>query len=200
MGLLQGAMRSHPDSHRQSRFARPRLVGCKSRFLAAIGAFALISAAPLFGESPFERELKQLTEQRDKDLAAARPINLRYQDLFNQLLRRATQSNDFDTALKIKGEIQKLPPASADAQNALSKALRDSKWTWGPPSGIVAFNADGTMTSSAGWSSSWEVTAPKTVTLRDGTARQTTLHFDDRFSKFSGADYSGTIKVKGTRK
>ena len=166
-----------------------------------ISAFALFSTAPLFAESLFERELKQLTEQRDKALAAAaEPINRRYQASLDQLLRRATQANDLDTAIKIKDEIKKLPSANTDAQNDLTKALRDSKWTWEPPSGIVTFDADGTMKNSAGWSCSWAVTAPKTVTLQSGSERKAILHFDDALSKFSGTDFSGTIKVKGTRK
>lgn len=54
-----------------------------------------ILSTPLFAESFYERELKQITEKRDKDLAtAAKPINRTYQDGLKNLLIRASNSND----------------------------------------------------------------------------------------------------------
>ena len=62
--------------------------------------------ATLHAETPSEREFKQLRDQRDKAVAAAiEPINRRYQSSLDQLLRRATQANDLETALKIKQEM-----------------------------------------------------------------------------------------------
>ena len=64
-------------------------------------------ASTLRAESPFERELKQLREQRDKTVAAAvEPINRKYQVSLDQLLRRATQGNDLQAAMKIKQEME----------------------------------------------------------------------------------------------
>ena len=64
-------------------------------------------ASTLLAESPFERELKQLREQRDKTVAAAvEPINRKYQVSLDQLLRRATQGNDLQAAMKIKQEME----------------------------------------------------------------------------------------------
>jgi hypothetical protein len=60
----------------------------------------------LRAETPAERELKLLQNQRDKAIAtASEPINRKFQAALEQLLRRATQSNDLETALKIKQEL-----------------------------------------------------------------------------------------------
>src|SRR5688572_29904440 len=67
----------------------------------AVTLCAFVSAAS--GESAFERDLKQLIDQRDKAIAAAAaPINTRFNTAAEQLLRRATQSGDLDSANKIK--------------------------------------------------------------------------------------------------
>ena len=68
--------------------------------------FLAIVASSLQAETPFEREYKLLRDQRDKAIAAAiDPINRRHQASLDQLLRRATQGNDLETALKIKQEL-----------------------------------------------------------------------------------------------
>ncbi len=162
--------------------------------------FTLFFNASLFAQSPIERELAQAKEQRDKALTtAAEPIQRKYQATLEQLLRRAMQANDLEAAIKIKGEIKKLPRTNAEERNDLANALRGSKWTWEPPNGTVAFDNAGKMTASAGWSCSWEVTAPRTVTLRSPESGTATLQFDEEFTKFSGHDFSGTIPVKGAR-
>ncbi len=67
---------------------------------------AAAAIANLRAETPAERELKLLHEQRDKAVAAAvEPIHRKYQAALEQLLRRATQANDLETALKIKQEM-----------------------------------------------------------------------------------------------
>ncbi len=91
-------------------------------------------------ETPFERDFMQLREQRDRALAtASEPINRRYKESLDQLLRRATQANDLDTALKIRtelGVITVAPPATPpppppakdkDAQPPQAVALTDLK-------------------------------------------------------------------------
>ena len=155
--------------------------------------FALFLTAPLFAESPIERELTQVTAKRDKALATAtESIQRKHLTTLEQLLRRAMQANDLDAATKIKAKLKKLPRTNADQRNDLANALRGSKWTWEPPNGTVTFDAEGNMTASAGWSCSWEVTAPRTVTLRSPKSETTTLQFDADFTKFSGNDFSGT--------
>ena len=78
----------------------------------------------LRAETPAERELKLLQDQRDKAIAiASEPINRKYQAALEQLLRRATQSNDLETALKIKQELG-TPATSA----ATSTERTHHKW------------------------------------------------------------------------
>ena len=171
-----------------------------TRFIALSFLSTTLFASSVFGESPIERELAQVAEQRDKALAAAAdPIQRKYHATLEQLLRRAMKANDLDAALKIKNELKKLPRTDGDQRNDLANSLRGSKWTWEPPNGFVTFDASGKMTASAGWSCSWEVTAPKTVTLSSTNSGKTTLQFDEDFAKFSGHDFSGTIAVKGAR-
>ena len=87
-----------------------------------------ILSTPLFGESIYERELKQLTEKRDKELATAtKPINLSYQAALQNLLLRASKNNDaaipaIADALKTIG-VAAATPTSADS-SASTKAKR----------------------------------------------------------------------------
>src|ERR1700744_1129807 len=75
-------------------------------------ALTLISIAPLvFAGSEYDRQLAELTAERDKAISEANePINRRYQAALQDLLRKATMSNDLDAAVKIKAAL-----ASADA-------------------------------------------------------------------------------------
>lgn len=68
----------------------------------AIAATASFSAS-LHAQSPYLREFTQIQEQRDKAITAAiEPVNRRYQASLEQLMRKATQANDLDTANRIK--------------------------------------------------------------------------------------------------
>ena len=97
-----------------------------------------VTAPFLFADSQFGTELKQLQDQREKALAAAtEPVNRRHQAALESLLRRATQANDLDAALKIKEELQKLgsaapPPGSVSGVTveSLTNRLIGTKWTY----------------------------------------------------------------------
>ena len=95
---------------------------------------AAASTLSLRAEAPFEREFNQLREQRDKLIAAAaEPINRKYQVSLDQLLRRAMQGNDLDTALKIKQEmagsaITAAPATIAKPESATHKAKTKKQW------------------------------------------------------------------------
>jgi hypothetical protein len=71
---------------------------------------ALVALAPaLLAQSDADREFKQLTDQRDRAIAAVdEPINRRYAADLEALLRRATLANDLTTALKIKQTLARL--------------------------------------------------------------------------------------------
>ena len=56
---------------------------------------SLTLATAALAQSPFERELGKLGEQRERDLnAATDPINRRYKESLDALLRRATQAGE----------------------------------------------------------------------------------------------------------
>jgi len=76
-------------------------------------AFTVLPPA-LLAETPYEHDLKLLKEQRDRAVATAvEPINRRYKESLEQLLKRATQGNDLDTALKVKTELGTAPAVPA---------------------------------------------------------------------------------------
>lgn len=85
------------------------------------------------------RELKRLQDERDKGMAAAvEPVKRRYLSALEPLLRRATQMNDLETAIKIREEMQKLGAVAAAAgQQGVAPAsfqsrLVNTKWVyWG---------------------------------------------------------------------
>jgi hypothetical protein len=63
----------------------------------------LLITAPVLADSAFERDLGKLGEQREREMTAAiEPINRRYKEALESLLRRATQAGDLDAAIKIR--------------------------------------------------------------------------------------------------
>ncbi len=137
--------------------------------------FVAIFASTLRAETPMEREFKQVREQRDKAIAAAvDPINRRYQASLEQLLRRATQASDLETALKIKKEMgtaaaaakPESPAAGAKTPEEIEAYLTTNVWMMTKdkkPMGELKFNAGG----SAYWGKkrTWAVTSKGKVTL-----------------------------------
>jgi hypothetical protein len=164
--------------------------------IIATASFAILLLASAAGQTDTARELKQLQDQRDKAIStAAEPINRRYAASLEQLLRRAIQTSDLDTANKIRAELQKLGVTASAVgagsgsvlgqtdeakRNALRTHLRDSKWKL---SGGKSFElrADGSTTASwHGRKGSWKVTGPNTAEIsitNSGAQRKVT--FDD---------------------
>ena len=89
----------------------------------------------LRAETPTEREFKLLQDQRNKAIAvASEPINRRYQTALEQLLRRATQANDLETALKIKQEIgASATSATPDSKSEFTTWLQSVKLSHNQP-------------------------------------------------------------------
>ena len=87
-------------------------------------------------DSQYERELRQLADQRDKALAGAiEPINKRYQTALEQLLKRATQANALDDAIKIREALALLAAQDATGANSrtpnrqtLQRKLPGTQW------------------------------------------------------------------------
>ena len=91
-------------------------------------SFALVVAVftqpDAVADLSFASDLAQLSEQRDKAISAAtEPINRRYQTSLEQLLRKATQANDLETAVKIKEAI------SALLQSGVTATQMIGTWT-----------------------------------------------------------------------
>lgn len=92
--------------------------------LLILASLVCALAPAAFGESPYERELKDLIEQRDVALkAATAPVNARFKAAAEQLLRRATQNNDLEAANKINAALGLL--ASATTATSPVGGLKD---------------------------------------------------------------------------
>ena len=146
----------------------------KHTYAATALLIAIVSASHAIAESSYERDFKQLKQQRDKALAtAAEPIDRRYKDSLEQLLRRATQSNDLAAAVTIKQELDKLGgtavlPAAAQPNSKITFA--GSVWAWTTKETLTV-NSDGTATverpdGKLTWQ--WESQPDGTFTLDKG--------------------------------
>ena len=151
-------------------------------------------------ESPYERDLNQLKGQRDKALTAATdPINRRYKESLDDLLRRATQASDLDAATKIKEEINQLGIASPVSISSFTEKLLKQAWTWTSSPGSRAkleFTRDGNVIH-AGWKDAkWAAKPPNTLVITMGNAKAT-LKFNEAMTAFEGTDFGGTRPVRG---
>ena len=121
---------------------------------------------------PNEADFAQLKDLREQALSAAsQPINQMYRASLEQLLRRATQDDDTETAAKIKFELQALaeapaaPPAMTPEASRLRVQLRGTEWRLSP-SKTFTLHEDGSTSSS--WHDrhgKWKVLGPNLVEL-----------------------------------
>ena len=156
--------------------------------------FGTIGIAITFGslraESPFARDLKQLADQRDKDLqSAAEPINRRYHDSLQQLLQRAMQAGDLDAALKIRAALG--GSAATPAPNTADKIAGDWKIT--ANTGYVAvrrLHEDGTGTCEDGSHVTWKVAGDKLV-ISAASGHTETFDYHPRETRLTGKDSDG---------
>ena len=90
-------------------------------------------------QTQFEGELVKLKHEHDKALAAATaPIDKKYLAALEDLLRRATKTNDLDAALKIRSALEAfnsersaaIDPSQIKTKHALGKALLGTKWSF----------------------------------------------------------------------
>lgn len=104
-------------------------------------------------DSPVEQELKVLQEQREKAVAAALdPIERRYQESLEQMLRRALQAKDLEASVKIQEAISLLPK-EATKQLAGTWNLKAST---GYASTLI-FRSDGTGSHAGGEKFPWRI-------------------------------------------
>ena len=157
--------------------------------------FGVTLAGRLLAESPYEAQAKQLQDRRDAEVrAAVDPINKRYRAELEKLLKKATQANDLDAALKIRERLKEIPDARAAKpknEGELAAWLDGTVWeiSDGEPGGPVVytltFSKNGTFKHSDGRTGKVSFTGARTMMLwgYDPAA------FDEEFKGF---------KAKGT--
>jgi hypothetical protein len=165
-----------------------------------------LSSSALFAASPLERELAQLREQRDKAIAAAtEPINRRYQTSLEQLLRRATQAADLETANRIKAEMTggaDTPQAAtqfAGGPRNVEKAL-PGQWNWEGANHKTwgTFLQDGEFRMD-GVTHEWKVSSNGTVTVTRPDKTKATFRLSADLNSFTGTNFNGQ-PLSGSRR
>jgi len=165
-------------------------------FFAA--SLVILSTFKLNAQSSYEREFQQLTEQRDKAVAAAiTPIDRRYHDLLEQLLKRATQANDLAAAMKIQAKLNEANSGST-TEAQLRIAISRAKWVWqGAGANTFLFTPEGDVTLSNS-KATYKVTGAREIVLTSETSKRTaTITFNSSFTKFTGTDFDGRTKIEG---
>ena len=161
--------------------------------LQYIIAATLLLTHPLRAATEAEREFDRLTQERDKALAsAAEPINRRYQSALDALLKKATQANDLETALKIKQTIERLaaqlPDSGSRANAELLGAWRVQNLADGAK-GTYDINTDNTFKMNGRRTGTWEV-----------KKNQLTLRYDrGGFERYDLPTHSGQLKGTNDR-
>ncbi|MDB6173175.1 MAG: hypothetical protein JWL59_2486 [Chthoniobacteraceae bacterium] len=111
---------------------------------------------PVHGQNSYEREFRQLTNERDQALTdTAAPINARYIAGLEKLLRRATQNNDLETALKVKEALKALGVEPAANMQAGPEPI--GRWAW-TSERILTIRGDGLFVADKGGGGTWRWT------------------------------------------
>ncbi len=169
---------------------------------------SLLFAMRASGESPLARDLKRLTEDRDRALAAvADPIQLKYRSLLEQLMRKAVANQDLDTAVQIKEAIARIPVTALEkglqpkTAEQLKEFLNKTSWniTTNSPSGeaeyTLTFNRNGTFKHSDGRTGGYETSGPNTFKMWGYDSATLNERFDEfRAVAASGVTYFGKLK------
>jgi hypothetical protein len=162
-------------------------------FLLAV--LCLVAVDVAFAVTDGAREFDQLTLERDRALAAAsEPINRRYQAALEQLLRRATQANDLDTAVRIKAALARLsttaPPGSGDSKAEVIGTWKFTNNADGH-TGIVEINADNTYSSGGKQIGRWDIEGKQIVITLDQGGHQDRYDLPVRGGKLEGKNKLG---------
>lgn len=175
----------------------------------AVCAVILLSTASLtLAESPFVGELETLKSQRDKAIATATdPINRRYQEALEAMLRKATQASDLDAAIVIKVEIASLAkPTDGKIDVSIQKVLKalPGQWTWETPQNKNwgTFDEDGRTYRMGPVIVAYQVkvSAGGGVTLtHPGTKKKATLQLSADLKSYTGTTAEGE-PVSGSRR
>ena len=170
-----------------------------------------LADGPLLAEtSDIGRELNQIEDQHTKAVAAAlEPITRRYQVALAQLLKRATQTNDLDAALKIKERLAAIDASAVSPSTGkprytaetLHQLLYISEWSWSAkpeaPQGNVtrvSFTRDGQFLMAGKPTSLFKVMSPTMVQLG-----KSVLKFSDDYKTFEIAAWTDGTPRYGHR-
>jgi hypothetical protein len=164
------------------------------RFL--ISAATVSFTLALHAATDAAREFDQLTNDRDKALAAAaEPINRRYQTALEALLRRATLANDLDTAVRIKQALEK---ASAKPPAAVTGTKAEVVGTWSVVNhtdgvtGVLEFKADSTALWGGARVGIWEIKGKQLIVSYDNRGgHQDRYNLPVRDGKLEGTNTPG---------
>jgi len=167
----------------------------------------VVAMIPASAQSKLDRELTQLMEQKEKALAAAiEPVNRQYQKSLETMLRRAMQTGDLETAVKIKGELEKLGASQQAAEepadsraDSFAKRLVGTKWYWFDRE-TITFLEDG----KAQWKENpehwpWEVTSAGRRTIEGvnkANGKKWTITFDRNLTTGSVEGDGGSRKLQ----
>jgi len=163
-------------------------------FVATIAVFFSLKSLTI-AQSNIESEFNQLKAQHKSALSeAVEPINRRYQESLEQLLRRATQAADLDLALRIQNELK------AFKFGDLRVALDGSNWQWMRP-GVketVQFFKDGTLKHEL-FPGTWEPIDSHSIRIKASWG-ESQIRFNEDFTTFVAVGgLPGSQGVKGTR-
>jgi len=170
-------------------------------FLLAAGA--LLCPNLLCAANPeLQRNLSLLQQQHEKALAAAaEPINRQYQSSLEQLLKKATDAKDFETATAIQKELAVFQVKSPASGPDLHAILGDTDWSWerGNATPNLHFAKDGTFHHDA-FNGTWKVTSLHTARLKAAFG-EFTLTFNGDFTAYEATSGDPQKQgVKGKRK
>ena len=162
----------------------------------------MLTVSSAFAESPFLRELTQLTAQRDQALtAAAEPINRRYKEGLETVLRHATQASDLDAAIKIQEALKALgvkDPATAAIAAPAATRIINTTWIWYGGQ-TITFQNGGKARWSVGQTWTWEPGSDANIIKGETAAHQPftfTFNPDFKTGTIQGAVNTETHRVQ----
>jgi hypothetical protein len=141
------------------------------------------------------RDFDRATLEHDRAVAAAlEPIHRRYRAELENLLRRATQSNDLDTAVRIKQQLEKLgpnTPANLPAGKAEAIGVWGFKNNADGHTGSVEIHADNTYSSNGKRIGRWAIEGNQIVITLDEGGHQDRYDLPVRGGKLEGKNRLG---------
>jgi hypothetical protein len=121
--------------------------------VSLISCLLMLSLETVRAGTPVEQELKLLQQQREKAVASViDPIERRYQESLEQMLRRALQAKDLEGSVKIQEAISLLPKEAAKQLAGTWTLLASTGYT-----ATLTFRADGTGNHASGEKFTWRI-------------------------------------------